>query len=391
MKHMLRTLAALLSLALPQAAAAQTADAPFFETRAPNAYVMDLSTGDVLLEKNADTPLPPASMSKLMTINMLFEALEDGRVTMDTRFGVSSHAKSMGGSSMFLDERDNPTVEELIKGVIVLSGNDAAVVIAEGLAGSEAAFARRMTERARDLGMTNTTLTNASGWPDPDHRMSLRDLGVLAARLITHFPQYYQYFAMTEFGFDGRAPKNRFNRNPLLSMGIGADGLKTGHTQAAGYGLTGSAERGDRRIVFVISGMDSEAARADEARRIVNWAFSSFAKRRAATAGEPVTSAPVWMGDTPRVDLVPAGDVDYLVPVGRSDGIGAKVVYQTPVEAPIAKGEPLAELVLTVPGLRERRVPLMAAQDVAPGGMGVRLKTAAGQLLRRAMDQVASF
>jgi D-alanyl-D-alanine carboxypeptidase (penicillin-binding protein 5/6) len=393
MKHpFARVIASLLLFVLPGGAAtAQSADAPIFETRAPNAYVLDLTTGDVLLEKNADVPLPPASMSKLMTINMLFEALEDGRVSMDTRFGVSSHAKAMGGSSMFLDERDNPTVEELIKGVIVLSGNDATVVIAEGLAGSEEAFARRMTERARELGMTNTNLTNASGWPDPGHRMSLHDLGILAERLITEFPQYYHYFAMSEFAFDGRAPKNRFNRNPLLSMGIGADGLKTGHTQAAGYGLIGSAVEGDRRIVFVISGLDSEAARAEEARRIVNWAFRSFVKRTAFKAGAPIATAPVWLGAAPEVDLVSAQDIEYLAPAGKLDQVSAQVVYQGPMEAPIGKGEALAELVLSAPGLPERRIPLHAARDVKEGGAVVRLKTAAGQLFARAMSRIASF
>lgn len=382
--------------ALPQGAAlaqdaGQMSDSPAFETSAPNAYVTDLTTGTVLLEKNADVPLPPASMSKLMTIYMLFEALEDGRVSMNTRFAVSTRAKNMGGSSMFLDERDNPTVEDLIQGVIVLSGNDATVVIAEGLAGSEEAFARRMTDRARELGMTQTNLTNASGWPDPDHRMSLRDLGLLASRLITDFPQYYHYFAQTEFAFDGRAPKNRFNRNPLLTMGIGADGLKTGHTLAAGYGLIGSAVEGSRRIVFVISGLDSEAARAQEARRLATWAFRNFVKRTAAKAGTPVMEAPVWMGAQPSVPLVPAKDVEILIPVGQQDRIEASVVYESPLQAPITKDDSVAELVLTVPGLPERRIPLSAAETVAKGGIAVRLKTAAGQLLQRAMAGIASF
>lgn len=372
-------------------APAPSSDPLAFETGAPNAYVLDLTTDTVLLEKNADVPLPPASMSKLMTIYMLFEALKDGRVSMDTRFAVSTRAKNMGGSSMFLDERDTPSVADLIQGVIVLSGNDATVVIAEGLAGSEEAFARQMTERARDLGLTQTNLTNASGWPDPDHRMSLHDLGLLAARLINDFPQHYHYFAQTEFAFDGRAPKNRFNRNPLLTMGIGADGLKTGHTQAAGYGLIGSAAEGDRRIVFVISGLSSEAERAQEARSIVTWAFRNFVKRTAARADTPVLEAPVWIGAQPSVALVPGRDVEILVPVGQQDPIEANVVYQGPLQAPIARGEAVGELVLTVPGLPDRRVPLLAGQDVAEGGVAVRLKTAAGQLVQRAMGKIASF
>lgn len=204
---------------------ALVAPAEAFETRARSAWVYDIDTNTVLLEKEADTPLPPASMSKLMTLNMLFEALRDGRVTLDTEFAVSTRAKNMGGSTMFLNETDRPTVEELIQGIIVLSGNDACVVVAEGLAGTEDNFARLMNERAKDLGMTNSSFANASGWPNPAQRMSMHDLGRLAVRLITEFPEYYGYFGQREFEFDGRAPDNRFNRNPLLRLGIGADGL----------------------------------------------------------------------------------------------------------------------------------------------------------------------
>ena len=202
-----------------------------FETQASAAYVIDLTTDTVLLEKRADEPLPPASMSKLMTLLMLFEAVRDNpNVSMDTRFGVSTRAREMGGSTMFLNERDRPTVEELIQGIIVQSGNDATVVVAEGLAGTEAAFAQMMTTRARGLGMENSSFANASGWPAPDHRMSVEDLAIVAEHLIEDFPEYYGYFAETEYPFDGRSPQNRFNRNPLLGLGIGADGLKTGHT-----------------------------------------------------------------------------------------------------------------------------------------------------------------
>ena len=199
-----------------------------YETEARAAYLFDVETGTILFEKEADLPLPPASMSKLMTLNMLFEALRDGRVTLDTTFSVSTRARLMGGSTMFLDETDRPTVEELIKGIIVQSGNDACVVVAEGLAGSEDAFARQMNARAPEIGLNNSTFANASGWPDPNHRMSMRDLGVLATRLIEEFPEYYGYFALEEFDFDGRSPSNRFNRNPVLGLGLGADGLKTG-------------------------------------------------------------------------------------------------------------------------------------------------------------------
>ncbi len=229
-----------------------------FDTNAQAAWVYDVATGTVLMEKNADEALPPASMSKLMTVYMLFEALEEGRLQLDTRLPVSTKARQMQGSTMFLNEQDRPTVAELIKGIIVLSGNDACVVVAEGLAGTEAAFARQMTERGKALGLTQSTFANASGWPDPRHRMSVHDLGVLAQHLIQDFPEYYKNFAIEEWRFDNRAPANRHNRNPLLGLGIGADGLKTGHTQEAGYGLVGSAVQGDRRIIFVISGLPSD-------------------------------------------------------------------------------------------------------------------------------------
>jgi hypothetical protein len=206
-------------------------------------------------------------MSKVMTLYMLFEALKDGRVTMDTEFRVSDRAHAMGGSTLFLDQSDRPTVEELIKGIIVQSGNDACVVVAEGLAGSEDAFARLMNERAPGLGLRHSTFTNSTGWPDPNHRMSMEDLGKVATAIIREFPEYYGYFALQEWPFDGRAPQNRFNRNPVLGLGIGADGLKTGHTQEAGYGLVGSALQGNRRIVFVITGLETMAARAERPRR----------------------------------------------------------------------------------------------------------------------------
>lgn len=352
-----------------------------FETDASAAYVYDVTTDTVLMEKNADVPLPPASMSKLMTLNMLFEALRDGRVDMETRFGVSSQARSMGGSTMFLNERDRPTVEELIQGIIVMSGNDACVVVAEGLAGSEEAFARMMTERAEALGMTQSTFANASGWPHPNHRMSVRDLGILATRLITEFPEYYGYFAQQEFAYDNRAPQNRFNRNPLLGLGIGADGLKTGHTSEAGYGLAGSASQGSRRIVFVITGLESETARREEAERIVSWAFRQFVEKKVVSQGEPVAHAAVWMGTTRGVDLVTETDTTMLVPALQQGDMVAEARFADPVEAPVQKGQRLGTLHISRTGLPDREVPLVAAADVAEGGFVPRLRTAATVLI----------
>jgi D-alanyl-D-alanine carboxypeptidase (penicillin-binding protein 5/6) len=354
-----------------------------FDTRATAAWVFDETTQTVLLAKNADQPLPPASMSKLMTLNMLFEALQDGRVTMDTTFAVSTKARSMGGSTMFLNEQDRPTVRDLIHGIIVNSGNDACVVVAEGLSGTEEAFAAQMTERAKTLGMTQSTLANASGWPDPNHRMSMHDLGVIARRLIEEFPEEYTIFKETEFNYANRAEANRFNRNPLLKLNIGADGLKTGHTTEAGYGLVGSAVQGNRRVIFVITGLESDTARAEEAERIVNWAFRQFVLKTVAKAGLRVAEAPVWMGRDSTVGLVPAKDVVLLVPASVQDGISAEVSFTGPLAAPLIAGQPVAELIVHVPDLPDARIPLVTEAAVDRAGFAGRLTTAAQVLYQR--------
>ncbi len=382
---MILRLAALIVLALTVALPARA-----FETRAKAAWVYDVSTGTVLLEKNAHEKLPPASMSKLMTVNMLFEALRDGRVNLDDRFPVSSHAKSMQGSTMFLNETDRPTVEELIKGIVVLSGNDACVVVAEGLAGTEEAFARKMNERAKALGMTDSTFANASGWPNPNQRMSMHDLGILAARLIREFPEYYGYFGLTEFPYDNRAPDNRFNRNPLLKLGIGADGLKTGHTEESGYGLVGSAIQNGRRIVVVITGMATDRERSQEAERILNWAFREFVQKTVATKGTRITDADVWMGSKTKVGLVLDQDLSMLLPSLAQDKLKAEVAFTSPIEAPIAEGQKLAEMTITVPGMEPTTVPLVADQPVAKGGFASRIKTAFGVLTERALVAIGS-
>lgn len=369
----------LMMLALPARA---------FDTNAGTAWVYDVATGTVLMEKNANEPLPPASMSKLMTIYMLFEALKEGRVTLETRFPVSTKARQMQGSTMFLNEQDRPTVEELIKGIIVLSGNDACVVVAEGLSGTEEAFARQMTERGKALGLTHSTFANASGWPDPRHRMSSRDLGVLAQRLIEDFPDLYRNFALEEFRYDNRAPANRYNRNPLLRLGIGADGLKTGHTTEAGYGLVGSAVQGDRRIIFVISGLPSDKARAEESERIVNWAFRQFTLRTIVPKGDIVAEAPVWLGKRGKVGLTTADGVKVLLPAGSQGDVTAEAVFNGPIEAPISKGDRLGELVITIPGAGQSRMPLFAASDVARSGVLGRIQGAALRLGDKALHSV---
>ncbi|MBQ1202634.1 MAG: D-alanyl-D-alanine carboxypeptidase [Loktanella sp.] len=355
------------------------AQAQTFETAAPAAYVYDQTTGTVLLAKNASVPLPPASMSKLMTIYMAFEAIAEGRMSIDDVLPVSTHAASFGGSSMFLDTTDRVRVEDLLRGVIVVSGNDSSVVLAEALSpdGTEAGFGRLMTERARQLGMNNTVLVNASGWPADGHVMSVEDLGILSSRLITDFPTFYPLFAETEFAFDNRVPSNSQNRNPIMRMNIGADGLKTGHTREAGYGLAGSAVQGDRRVVFVITGLETAQQRAEESERIVNWAFRQFAERDVAAAGTRIATADVWMGTEQTVGLTVAEDLRLLVPVLHQGAVDGQVVFHGPVEAPVAAGQQLGELIITLEGLPDKRVPLVADADVPLGGFTARMRTAA--------------
>ncbi|AXI55124.1 D-alanyl-D-alanine carboxypeptidase DacC (plasmid) [Pseudoseohaeicola sp. NH-UV-7] len=359
-----------------------------FETRASAAFVIDQKTNTVLLSKNADIPLPPASMSKLMTLYMAFEALREGRLTLDEKLPVSQHAMSYGGSTMFLDTTDRVSVEDLLRGIVVLSGNDACVVIAEAISpdGTEAGFARLMTQRAQKLGMTSSTFTNSNGWPQVGHLMSVRDLALLADRLIVDFPEFYPLFAETEFAFDGRAPGNSRNRNPLLNLNIGADGLKTGHTQEAGYGLVGSAVQGDRRVIFVLSGLESVALRAQESEAIVNWSFRQFAERTLAPAGTRFAVADVWMGAQPNVGLVAAEDVSVLMPILTGKEVSGEVVYTGPITAPIQQGQPIAELVIAREGLPDTRVPLVAETAVPHGGFLSRVSTAGQILLGRIIE-----
>ncbi|SOC04763.1 D-alanyl-D-alanine carboxypeptidase family protein [Rhodobacter maris] len=378
-------LVSVLLAALPAAA---------FETRARAAWVYDLTAQTVLLEKNADVALPPASMSKLMTLNMLFEALREGRVTLDTTFAVTTRAKQMGGSTMFLNEMDRPSVRELMQGIAINSGNDACVVVAEGLAGSEEAFAQRMSERAPQLGMTQSSFANASGWPHPNQRMSMHDLGVLAVRLITQFPEYYPLFAETTYNYKNRAPANAHNRNPLLKIAAAdwhADGLKTGHTEEAGYGLVGSAVMGNRRIVFVLSGLGSEAERAQEAEAVANWAFRQFVLKTVAEKGTRLAEAPVWLGAQSHVGLAPAEDVALLLPAGAAAGVTAQAVFDAPLTAPVAAGATVGRLEIAVPGFDAPRVvPLVAEAEVPSGGFLTRFTSAALRLFERAVAMTAS-
>lgn len=357
-----------------------------FETAATHAWVYDMTTGTVLLDKNGEEPVPPASMSKLMTVEMLFEALQDKRVQMETSFGVSAKAISytaQGGSTMYLQQGDRPTVAELIQGMIVNSGNDACTVVAEGLEGSEAEFARKMTERAKTLGLNNSTFANSSGWPDPGQRMSMQDLGLLSMHIINTYPELYPTFSQTEYNYKNRAPANANNRNPLLKLNIGADGLKTGHTDEAGYGMVGSVKQGDRRIIFAFNGLQKESERGQEAERITNWAFRQFALKTVAKAGDAVAQANVYMGNAPSVGLVPAADLQLLIPAGAANDISADVVYTGPIKAPIAKGAKVAVLVIHRTDMADQTIDLLAASDVGAAGFVDRMITALNQLRRR--------
>ena len=353
-----------------------------FETKARAAYVIDQTSGTVLLSKNADLPLPPASMSKLMTLYMTFEFIKAGRLALDEKLPVSKNAANYTGSTMFLDPTDRVAVIDLIKGIIVLSGNDACAVIAEALSpdGTEAGFAKLMTQRAKQLGLKNSTFKNSNGWPATGHQMSVRDLGLLAERLIKDFPEYYPMFAEQTYEFDGRAPANTRNRNPLLGLGIGADGLKTGHTKEAGYGLVGSAKQGDRRIIFVLSGLGSLEDRAQEAENIVNWAFRQFVVKNFGASGDEVGKAKVWNGKSRNVGLTLEGDLNVILPVLSSSDPSFSIEYLGPIVAPLSKGDKIAELVVKSQDLPETRHALVAENNVSTGGFFVQVRTA-GQYL----------
>lgn len=372
MKSVAILAAAAMALLCPLVAHAQSQGTP-----ARSAYIVDLSSGAVLLEKAVDLPQPPASMSKLMTLYMVFEALDQGLISMSDTFRTSKRASQMGGSKMFIREGGVVKVEDLVRGVIVQSGNDAAVALAEALAGTEELFAERMNQRAIDIGLTSSTFANATGWPDPRHLMSAKDLAALATLLIERFPQYYSMFSEQEFTWDG---VKQNNRNPLLTLGVGADGLKTGHTQEAGYGLVASAVRGKRRIVMVLTGLDEKGDRRHEAERLINWAFRAFDTRQFFAAGEGIVDAPVWIGSSSNVTLAPERDVIVTAPFGTIEKTELKIHYQGPVPAPIAVGDQIGHVEVTVPDLPPVRVPLVATHAVETGGFLTRMQ-AAGQLL----------
>jgi D-alanyl-D-alanine carboxypeptidase (penicillin-binding protein 5/6) len=333
---------------------------------AKQAFMVDPQTSTVLLFKDADKPMHPSSMAKMMTIYILFEELAAGRVKLDTRFRVSERARNMGGSRMFVELGSEVAVEDLIKGMIVLSGNDACVVVAEGLAGNEDSFAERMTKRGRELGMTGTVFKNASGWPVEGQWTTARDLAVVAWRTIEDFPKDYRYYAEMNWTYNNI---KQDNRNRLLKITPGTDGLKTGHTEEGGFGQATSAVRDGRRLIMVVNGLGSMAERAQESARLMEWGFRETANTTVFRAGDTVVEAPVWLGAQDKVPLVVAHPVQITAPTGQSVTPRVVARFDGPLAAPIAKGTKVGTAVVTLPDGREIDYPLEAGADVARRGV----------------------
>jgi D-alanyl-D-alanine carboxypeptidase (penicillin-binding protein 5/6) len=366
-----RTLAALVVLAAPLVAPIAVAEP--IATNAKHVYIVDTQTGSVLYDKMGDERLGPASMSKLMTVYMLFDALKRGDVKPTDTFHVSEKAWAMQGSKMFVDIDSDVKVEDLIRGMIIQSGNDACIVVAEGLAGSEDAFSERMTKKAKEIGLTNSNFTNSTGWPDPNHYMTAKDIAILSERLIEDFPDYYPYFAETEFTWHGI---KQGNRNPLLyRSGSGVDGLKTGHTEEAGFGISASAVREGRRIIMVVHGLTGMQERADEAGQLLDWAFRETGNYTVATKGAVLAEAPVEYGAAKAVPMTVAQDLVLTLPKGDREKVTAKAIVQTPVVAPVAQGQELGKLIVSAPNMPEFSYPLVAAQEVPEVSVTGRIMT----------------
>ncbi len=373
--HLLIAAVAMSTVAL---VAAEPAQALTINSKAREAILMDAETGTVLFEHEADALMPPASMSKLMTILMVFDRLANGSLSMEDTFPVSEKAWRKGGSKMFVMVGTEISIADLLRGIIIQSGNDACIVVAEGIAGDEETFAAMMTERAREIGLTHSTFRNATGWPDPDHMMTARDLATLARFMVRNYPDYYALFAETEFTWQGiRQP----NRNPLLASYRGADGLKTGHTETAGYGLVASAKRDGRRLISVVNGLNSDRERAAESRRLLNIGFQEFDNYTLLSAGQTVDQADVWLGDRDRIPLVVAEEVRLTLPRDVRQQLQAKLQYQNPVPAPVEKGAQIGTLRLTAPEMAPIELPVLAGEPAGKLGFLGRISAAFNYLL----------
>ena len=362
-KKILHILAIMLAMTVPALAQAE------FDTQAKFAILMDHDSGTVIFQRDADLPMEPASMAKLMTIAVVFNEIRTGRLSMTDQFFVSEHAwrtggASSGGSTMFADLNSQISVEDLVRSVIIQSGNDAAIILAEGIAGSEGSFAAMMNELGEEIGLTDSHFTNPTGLPDPDMYVTARDLADLARYLIREFPDYYHYFSEPEMEWNGiKQP----NRNSLVELGIGVDGLKTGHTEAAGYGSVISTDEGGRRLIAVIHGLTSMAQRAEEGRKLITWGARAFERVAAYPEGAIVAYANVYGGTTPSVGLVGDGEVALYLPRGSRKCLNAQVNYTGPLLPPVVEGDQVAELRVFCDEQLVQTAPLYAAETVEEG------------------------
>lgn len=370
---------ALSSIAAIAIATPGIAAAPPFDTPAPVAFMTDLSSGATLYAKDADRRMPPASMAKMMTAYVAFDLIKKGDLKLNDMATVSPETWKkwhgpQAGSTMFLSVNENVSVENLLYGIIVLSGNDACVVLAEKIAGSEEAFTNLMNQRAKELGLINSHFGTSNGWPDEGRTyVTARDLAKLASATIQNHPQLYKkFYSKTDFTWGKTlgegAAITQANRDPLLGRVRGADGLKTGHTEEAGYGFTGSAEQDGRRLVMVLAGLTSSNQRIAESVKFMNWGFGAWRARPIVAAGKKVETAEVQLGDSSTVGLVAPKALTVTMPAGTNSPITAKVVYTGPIKAPIAKGQHIADLVISSPDTGEQRMPLVAEKDVAEAG-----------------------
>jgi serine-type D-Ala-D-Ala carboxypeptidase (penicillin-binding protein 5/6) len=354
-----------------------------FQTNVPNAILLDPETDSILFEKNADDLVAPASLAKLMTLEFVFNQLKQGKLKLDQQFTISENAWRKGGapshgSTMFAALHSQVSLDDLIHGIIIDSANDGCIAIAEGLAGNEIAFAQMLTKRAREIGLERSTFTNSTGYSDPRLRVTVHELAELARHIMHTYPEYYPYFALRDFTWNKITQQNR---NPLLGMGIGADGLKTGDTTEAGFTLVGSAVQDELRLIVVLAGAKSEKERADEGRKILEWGFHDFQARVLFAEGQTVGDARVFGGDSRYVPLVGHGIIKVLTPRDSEERLSARIVYTGPVAAPISKGQAIGKLKVWRGENLALEVPLAAAEDVGPGSMTRRAMDGASELV----------
>src|SRR5579863_5101981 len=348
------------------------------DTVATHALILEAETGAVLLDKGADERIPTASLSKVMTAYVVFGLLKQGRAKLDDELPVSEAAWRTQGSKMFVPLGGRIKIDDLLRGMIVQSGNDACIVLAEGLAGSEAAFVDLMNAKAKEIGLTGSHFADVDGLPDPDHYSTARDLVTLALRTINDFPEYYHYYSEKDYGFNNI---NQGNRNPLLYKDLGADGLKTGHTEESGYSLLASLHRDNRRVVLLLSGLPTMKARAQEGERLAEWAFREFNDYQLFTAGEKVDDAEVWLGTEAKVPLTVDKDVVVTLPRKSRKDMKVTVAYDSPVSAPITKGQQIGKVTVTAPDVPPIEVPLRAAAGVDRMGAFGRMAMVAAHLI----------